>query len=600
MLLKNEKSLRRLIESIVNSHYSKNIKLIKEAEDEKDSDSGDEEKEVNTDFTPNLDIDNNSTTTTSTNDLSQDFKQPAQQQPQQPMQLTLPGGVTQPTTDNTSLPSSEDTTPPSPPNTVKGYKLMCIVADTKDKDYDIAGISIKRYGSQDENEKVKLNIKKGTIFIDYGHDDDDIELGEEAAAIAKAKSYISENGVRFIVNIGYIPCYSLEQFKINDNYKNIFTQFKKDYLTFDQERKDAVDNVFAYIFACRHLNHAIIDADPEINPNDYLTQSLYTGKSLGDGSIINNNIKQNIINAANRFINDTFVGEDQKDINSLLQSLVTYQSKAHITFNECVMPQEESPPTEEKQDIPQQETATIHAWYRFPQLNGGFFEMADSLLSAEKMKKIQDTSRQYKPYEKKGELYGLIENADGNVTPAAAQHQLLLDFFKKQDWNAYVTNLGISDANIEQKIGNKINGLNRTSLGQILDEFFKNRKVLVGEYYLIDNAFLYYCILFLLEKVGVKVQQDYADAYANYVTKREPKIVKAKFKPDELPDDVTNADANFISPQKQTIKQMFNSRARNDLKKYNEKGDQSPEALQAFQKSRDLNLRRRNRERVYK
>jgi hypothetical protein len=290
-------------------------------------------------------------------------------------------------------------------------------------------------------------------------------------------------------------------------------------------------------------------------------------------------------------------------MSSILEQIIYYQSPARIQFDQCIVGQN-VPQPEPAQPTPdvQQETPEIHAWYRFPQLNGGYFEMADSLLNKNKMDQIQDLSRKYKPYEKKGELYGLIENADGSVTPAAAQHDLLLDFFKGQGWSAYASNLGISDPKIEQKIGSKINSLNKTSLGQILDEFFKNRKVLVGEYYLIDNAFLSYCVLSLLEKIGINAQQDYAQAYTNFVSNRSPKILKAKFKPDELPDDVTNAE-KFISPQKQTIKQMFNSRAQKDFKNYNQKSFSSNEVtpeMQGIKQSAYNNLRRSAREKIYK
>ena len=230
----------------------------------------------------------------------------------------------------------------------------------------------------------------------------------------------------------------------------------------------------------------------------------------------------------------------------------------------------QQPPQRQETPEPTPELKEIRAWYRFPQLNGGFFEMADSLLDSNKMTNIQDPNRKYKQYEKKGAVYGLI-NTQGTADTASAQS--ILEFFKGKAWIGYVGKLASfkdADANLLDKIGKIINGYTKRELGRILDEFFKNRMVKVGEYYCIDDAFLLYCCLIAMQQAGIKVKDQLTQAYQIYVTDRAPKIVKAKFKPEDLPKDVTNADnAEKISPQKLTIKQMFKGRADKNLANYN-------------------------------
>ena len=609
MLLKNEKSLRRLIESIVNSHYSKNRKFIREQTEEEaataapsDFDGDDDEVDAGTGTTK--------PTVTSGGPASQSQTQPQTQQPQtqqpqtqpamtvmgtmgnQPQSTSqpqlpaqnaqsktweIPGGQSQPKNQEQPEPKNQEQSQPD-------ISLNYIATSSSDEIEKGANIEDRSDGGNARD----VFLKKGEIFVNtYGPGLDDLEAG-----------------VNFIVNIGFIPCYSVNEFKLRDEQNEIFHQFKEEYLSLNPDQQEQIQEMFSYVFLCRHLVSALVSNEQG--------QDLYSADLLGNlmQEVYGDNIIQQIMSNTEQMVKQVFGSniftDDviKQEMPNILEQIIYYQSPATIQFDQCIVGQNVPQPEPAAQPTPnvQQETPEIHAWYRFPQLNGGYFEMADSLLNKNKMDQIQDLSRKYKPYEKKGELYGLIENANGSVTPAAAQHDLLLDFFKGQGWSAYASNLGISDPKIEQKIGSKINSLNKTSLGQILDEFFKNRKVLVGEYYLIDNAFLSYCVLFLLEKIGINAQQDYAQAYTNFVSNRSPKIVKAKFKPDELPDDVTNAE-KFISPQKQTIKQMFNSRAQKDFKNYNQKSFSSNEVtpeMQGIKQSAYNNLRRSAREKIYK
>ncbi len=604
MLLKNEKSLRRLIESIVNSHYSKNRKFIREQTEEEaataapsDFDGDDDEVDAGTGTTK--------PTVTSGGPASQSQTQPQTQQPQtqpamtamgtmgnqpqstsqpqlpaqnaQSKTLEIPGGQSQPKNQEQPEPKNQEQSQPD-------ISLNYIATSSSDEIEKGANIEDRSDGGNARD----VFLKKGEIFVNtYGPGLDDLEAG-----------------VNFIVNIGFIPCYSVNEFKLRDEQNEIFHQFKEEYLSLNPDQQEQIQEMFSYVFLCRHLVSALVSNEQG--------QDLYSADLLGNlmQEVYGDNIIQQIMSNTEQMVKQVFGSniftDDviKQEMSNILEQIIYYQSPATIQFDQCIVGQNVPQPEPAAQPTPnvQQETPEIHAWYRFPQLNGGYFEMADSLLNKNKMDQIQDLSRKYKPYEKKGELYGLIENANGSVTPAAAQHDLLLDFFKGQGWSAYASNLGISDPKIEQKIGSKINSLNKTSLGQILDEFFKNRKVLVGEYYLIDNAFLSYCVLSLLEKIGINAQQNYAQAYTNFVSNRSPKIVKAKFKPDELPDDVTNAE-KFISPQKQTIKQMFNSRAQKDFKNYNQKSFSSNEVtpeMQGIKQSAYNNLRRSAREKIYK
>lgn len=179
----------------------------------------------------------------------------------------------------------------------------------------------------------------------------------------------------------------------------------------------------------------------------------------------------------------------------------------------------------------------VLSFYRFPQLNGGYFEMAKSLLDENKMKQIWDEDREYKKYEKKGELYGLIYMGESKPRADIGAAESIRAFF------------------------NNILEWDYKKLGNALNKFFKNRMVKVGEYYLIDNAFLRYCILYNMNPNEAKQEKNFNDV----VTKRDPKIIKASATFDELSglqarDNISNAYQN----KHITIDQMFDQRKKHN------------------------------------
>lgn len=387
-----------------------------------------------------------------------------------------------------------------------------------------------------------------------------------------------------VINVGYIPCYNFNDMGAIPEESAVLLKMKQKYLQWTKDTanqsvlKDPIEyfeRAFAYLMLAAQLNEEVSSPDDSLTKDNLAARIV---SQLGSSDInqfiriLSSTAENTFKNTINTTVSIEYTPNPSATVKFSNQELGLIEKMCYGIlkdkmwgFDDCLV---EAPPVEEEPDKPVEAQPEIHSWYRFPQLNGGFFEMADSLLDESKMKAIQNTSRNYKQYEKAGTMYGLIDS-DGAADEAGAGS--IREFFKGTGWQSFVTSLisGLTSDQLD-KIGKIINGYTKRELGRILDEFFKNRMVKVGEYYLIDNAFLLYVCLIAMQQAGIKVQTDCADSYKTIVKDRAPKIVKAKYKPEELPDDVANADeVDKISPQKLTIKQMFQGRADKNLANYN-------------------------------
>lgn len=256
-----------------------------------------------------------------------------------------------------------------------------------------------------------------------------------------------------------------------------------------------------------------------------------------------------------------------------------------------------------------QPSVDFKCWFRFPQLNGGYFEMAKILMDKNVIEALHQTNRKTKQYEKAGQIYGLL-NANGDKATDQQINEITGFFSNNKLCNIYIflfLSQHVSFINLLMNLPDilTISGKiveQHKFVGKCLDEFFKNHMMKVGEYYCIDHNVLSFIILKAIVTAQSELKNDEGiKQYATILASYKPKIIKAKFSPDDLKQvsatssgGETGLDALNQSDDNQkdaaggyTIKKMFDDRSKDNF----EKGD--------YQQS-DKNLARSAREKTYK
>ncbi len=198
---------------------------------------------------------------------------------------------------------------------------------------------------------------------------------------------------------------------------------------------------------------------------------------------------------------------------------------------------------EQQENVPQADTNSLKDIFRVPQLNGGFFELAKILMSADLLVNYKSGNFKKKKYET-AKAYGFIAKKDQEINSVET-------FFNTPDkiFNSFGLKLSPTALNKLTKLLN-----DSKKIGQLLNEYFDKKMLKVNEYLLIDGEVFMYIALRLLENLGLE-SDNFNELHEEYVVQKDPIVLKASA---QLNSDIFKQTIDLN--KRITISQMLNNR----------------------------------------
>ncbi len=190
------------------------------------------------------------------------------------------------------------------------------------------------------------------------------------------------------------------------------------------------------------------------------------------------------------------------------------------------------------------QTPTAKNLFRIPQLQGGFFELAQILLNAKLLKKLKN-EKQTQEFEKSNTQYGYFLLSDQEIDASV-------------NWLTQLTEQSLTAFGIKVNNFEKIKSdlANYRVIGKILNEYFQNKTLLANEYLLIDDEFRLYLLLSILIKNKVDISN--ITGAEDILKNNKPIILKASIKPNNVLNKIQDSD---LITNRITITQLFKNRA---------------------------------------
>ena len=214
--------------------------------------------------------------------------------------------------------------------------------------------------------------------------------------------------------------------------------------------------------------------------------------------------------------------------------------------------------------------------FRVPQLNGGYFELAKILMSADLLTNYKNGNFKKKQYET-AKAYGFIAKKSQELNSVET-------FFSTPDKIFNSLGLKLSPATLN-KLTSSLNDSKK--IGQLLNEYFDKKMLKVNEYLLIDGNVFMYITLRLLEDLGLE-SDNFNELHTEYVVQKDPIVIKASA---QLNGDMLKQTIDLN--KRISISQMLNNRSTK-----NKKPEQSTISTKSYEMSPEVAATQKNAYRI--